>query len=74
MAPERSQDDLAGYRGHGMNYFRCNDCGRFISYDELDSHEARHRLVTPDSAYTNEEFETVCKKCLVRENEEANHF
>jgi hypothetical protein len=43
-----------------MNYFRCDDCGRFVSYADLDSGTATHKMTLPDSAYTTETYETVC--------------
>jgi hypothetical protein len=45
-----------------MNLFRCDDCGKFISYCDLENGKASHRLVTPDSAYTREEWETLCAR------------
>ncbi len=41
-----------------MNYFKCSICGRFLSYDELRNGNASHKLITPDSAYTFEEWDT----------------
>ncbi|MHA1470342.1 MAG: hypothetical protein ACTSSP_07245 [Candidatus Asgardarchaeia archaeon] len=43
---------------------RCEFCGRFISYKDLDEGKAIHRLVTPDSHLTRVEFESFCVKCL----------
>lgn len=42
------------------NIFKCAVCGRFVSYADLDSGKATHREITPDSAYTYEEWETLC--------------
>lgn len=42
--------------------FHCDDCGRFVAYRDLDSGSASHRMLTPDSAYTFEEWETLCPK------------
>ena len=39
---------------------KCEVCGRFIGYDELESGDARHVLLTPDSEFTSEEWETLC--------------
>jgi hypothetical protein len=38
----------------------CEVCGKFISYADLDSGNAVHRLITPDSEFTFEEWETLC--------------
>ncbi len=51
--------------------FRCDDCGRFIPYADLDSGRARHKLIYPDSAYTWETWETVCAKCVQKELEKV---
>lgn len=45
-----------------MNDFRCDECGRFISYDDLASGHATHKIVLPESVYTNETWETLCKE------------
>jgi len=42
------------------NMFRCDECGRFISYFDLYRGPATIKLVTPDSAYTSETYETLC--------------
>jgi len=42
---------------------RCDDCGRFIAYEDIENGVAVHYLVTPESAYTSETFETLCKRC-----------
>jgi hypothetical protein len=50
-----------------MNLFRCDDCGRFIPYRDLEDGTAIHRLVTPDSFCTRETYETVCRHCVAVE-------
>ena len=40
---------------------KCDICGKFISYESLEKCEARRILITPDSAYSSEEYETLCK-------------
>jgi hypothetical protein len=47
--------------------FRCDDCGHFISYADLDGNRAQRKLLCPDSAYTWETWETVCAKCAQKE-------
>lgn len=42
---------------------RCDFCGRFISYHDLESGKAYRALLTPDSAITVEEFITQCAPC-----------
>jgi CRISPR/Cas system-associated protein Cas10 (large subunit of type III CRISPR-Cas system) len=41
---------------------RCEVCGRFISYDDIEDDKAIHRMITPDSDMSCEEFETLCSK------------
>ena len=40
---------------------RCDICGKYISISDFDSGLAEHILVTPDSEYTSEEYETSCR-------------
>ncbi|HUS96137.1 MAG TPA: hypothetical protein VMX97_05290 [Hyphomicrobiaceae bacterium] len=44
-----------------MNDFRCDECGRFISYVDLDQGLATVHMIYPDSAYTVEVYETLCR-------------
>lgn len=46
---------------------RCDYCGKFISFSDLDSGKASRKLVTPDSYLSKEEYETVCSKCNAKE-------
>ena len=41
---------------------KCQVCGRFISFDDIESGKARHIMVTPDSHVSYEEWETLCPK------------
>ena len=40
---------------------KCDVCGKFISYSDLDSGMAIRKMITPDSDYSGEEWETLCK-------------
>ena len=40
---------------------RCQECGRFISFADLDSGRARHQMITPDSDVSHEAYETLCR-------------
>ena len=44
-----------------MNPYTCDECGRFIPYQDLDQGLATIRMIYPDSTYTVETFETLCK-------------
>jgi hypothetical protein len=52
------------------NFFQCNVCGKFIAYIDIGEGKARHRMITPDSDLSVEEWETVCIKCLKKEQNE----
>ena len=41
---------------------RCDCCGKFIAFQDFDN-GAKRVMVTPDRAYSAEEYETVCNKC-----------
>jgi hypothetical protein len=41
-------------------WYRCDDCGRFIAYDDLRDGKALCRMETPDSEYTVETWTTLC--------------
>lgn len=47
--------------------FRCDICGRFVSLSDLISGKASTKMVTPDTHFTAEEFETLCPKCKEKE-------
>lgn len=46
-----------------LERIRCTWCGRYVSYVNLNSGEAYHHMITPDSDCSVEEWETCCKKC-----------
>jgi len=52
--------------------FRCDICGRFISIKDLDAGKAYSVMSTPDSHFTVEKFETICKKCNEKEVKKWN--
>lgn len=39
---------------------RCDKCGRFIPWADLDSGAARRQLTHADDAFGGEEYETLC--------------
>jgi len=45
-----------------MCYFKCDICGKFISFYNLDTGKAIHRMITPNSdiSISIESFKTVC--------------
>ena len=58
--------------------FKCDNCGKFISNIAIRNGEARHVMISPDSEWSYEEWETLCPKCtkfiedLTKLDEDAN--
>ena len=42
---------------------KCNYCGRFISYNDLNSGKAYYQMVLPDSDCSIETWEGCCGRC-----------
>ena len=40
---------------------QCDICGKFISWNDFETGKARRYLITPDSEFTPEEYETLCR-------------
>jgi len=51
--------------------FRCDVCGKFISFADLESGAAKRMMTTPDSAYSFEDYETMCPRCI-KKSEASN--
>jgi len=49
------------------NKIKCDMCGHFISYKELQEKEATHWMSLPDSDCSCETWESICKKCKEEE-------
>lgn len=45
---------------------KCDYCGRFISYKDLEEGVATFKMIYPDSAFTSESWEGCCKKCKLK--------
>ena len=41
--------------------FKCDNCGQFVSPEKVNI-----KLITPDSYYTKETYETLCSKCKTK--------
>ncbi len=50
------------FKDEDPHWNRCDICGRFISLEDFDSGKANRRMVTPDTAFTCEDYETLCKE------------
>lgn len=44
------------------NNFKCDECGKFITLEDLVEGKALHALVTPDSHWSSEEYLTLCRE------------
>lgn len=42
---------------------KCEGCGQFIAFSDFDA-GARRVMVTPDTEFTAESYETLCIKCV----------
>lgn len=51
-------------------WHQCDYCGRFIGLKEFEEGSAVRNLLTPDSHFTTEEYETFHKECE-ESNEQA---
>lgn len=46
---------------------RCDNCGKFVGFDDLGNGSAQRKLIYPLSEFTSETYETICKQCLAEE-------
>ncbi len=53
------------------NRIVCDNCGKFISSDDVENGKAYHQLFTPDSYFSYEVYESYCKKCNNLENRQV---
>ena len=42
---------------------KCDECGKFVAYADLESGAALHTMHMPDSEFSAETWETLCAKC-----------
>jgi hypothetical protein len=42
--------------------FKCDICGRFVSLKDLESGKAVRKVISVDSDWSVEDYETICKK------------
>ena len=50
---------MANEYNHRWN--RCDACGKYIPMLDFSSGIAMREMITPDSEFTKEEFETLCR-------------
>lgn len=53
---------------------QCSECGKFISWRDIDSGEAVYRMIYPDSDLTTETWEGLCPKHYKKEQDEITHL
>lgn len=51
---------------------KCDECGQFISISSFESGNASRKLVTTDSYFSKEEYETLCVKHKEEKDENKN--
>jgi hypothetical protein len=49
------------YRDKDRLWNRCDICGKLISMADFESGKAQRRMVTPDTAFSSEDYETLCR-------------
>ena len=47
---------------------KCDTCGKFISYKDLEAGKACHELLWPDNHFAGETYSSECRKCYKKEN------
>jgi hypothetical protein len=55
------------------NILRCDICGRIIGFTDLMAGRAHRALLTPDSEFSAETFETLCAKHNTRRARARDH-
>lgn len=58
-----SPNELIAMSMTKRNGIKCDECGRFISIQDLMDEKAIHTCVSPDSDWSAERFESLCAKC-----------
>lgn len=43
-------------------WFKCDVCGRFIPHADIADGSADHRTVEPETHFSTERYETLCRK------------
>lgn len=52
-----------------MSWSRCDACGKYIPLRDIESGMATRKLITPDSEFSEEEFDTLCGDCKEADDE-----
>lgn len=42
---------------------KCDECGHFVNFQDLVDGRALHHCVAPNSEFSDETFESLCKRC-----------
>ena len=53
---------------------RCSWCGRFVSYEDIDIRLEYSYMAIPDSDYSSETWENVCKNCNKKQMKEKHEI
>ncbi len=55
--------DLFNEYGRLRNWSYCDECGRYIPMLDYENETAYREMVTPDTDFTMETYETICRRC-----------
>ncbi len=50
-----------------MLQIKCDYCGRFISYNDIDNNKAVYKMIQPDSEFGPETWTSYHKECKEKE-------
>lgn len=50
-----------------QGHIKCDECGKWIKLDDIDSGKAGHKLLTPDSDLSIETYESICADCKAKQ-------
>ncbi len=50
-----------------MRWNKCDECGKFINYQDIAEGKATHKLLNPTEYGADEEYETLCKVHITRQ-------
>lgn len=60
---------VTGSNYNQVKWNRCDICGKFIAMKDFDSGFAIRYMVTPDSEYSTEDYETLCREHIYKYTE-----
>jgi hypothetical protein len=52
---------------YSKSWHKCDNCGKFIAYENFKEGKAKRTLIEPDNEFGPETWENICEVCLLRE-------